>query len=222
MIFPFPEKDAANSTVLVAMKRAMNRAKRANREEISPDDLLVGLLQTIARFNVAQIGPWTIDLEEPGEVSEESAPNGVKVKYSVAAVEIFNRAAATARRDGDKRVAIVHLLVAFANETQGLMKKLRQDFSLSSAEWRSELPRWQPVGARSNGATTSPEVDTQTLEEKALLSPDEAAQLLGVHYQTIRGYIRRGQLPAFRLAGERALRIKREDLLKLLEPFSPD
>jgi hypothetical protein len=38
----------------------------------------------------------------------------------------------------------------------------------------------------------------------------------------MRGYIRSGRLPAFRLAGERAIRIRRVDLEKLLEPLSPN
>ena len=59
-------------------------------------------------------------------------------------------------------------------------------------------------------------------EEKKYFSPDEAADFLGLHVQTIRGYIRTGKLPALRLAGERALRIKREELLNLLEPFEPE
>jgi len=58
--------------------------------------------------------------------------------------------------------------------------------------------------------------------EKQFFSPDEAAEFLGVHTQTVRGYIRTGKLPALRLAGERALRIQREDLLALLEPYKPE
>lgn len=218
----YTDSNKVESGVLVAMKRAMTRAKRGNRKEIKPDDLLVGLLQTVARFDVAQIGPWIIDLEELDEVWSESATDGPKVEYGAAAVEIFDRAAATARREGDNRVTVVHLLAVFANETEGLMNELKRDFGFSAAEWRAALARWQPVDGRSDGLATSSDVPTHSSEQRSLLSPDEAAQLLGVHYQTIRGYIRRGQLPAFRLAGERALRIKREDLLKLLEPFSPE
>ena len=59
-------------------------------------------------------------------------------------------------------------------------------------------------------------------QEKQFFSPDESAEFLGVHVQTVRGYIRAGKLPAMRLAGERALRIKRDDLLALLEPYKPD
>ena len=49
------------------------------------------------------------------------------------------------------------------------------------------------------------------------LTPEQAADVLHAHVQTIRDYIRSGRLPAFRLAGERAIRIRRSDLEALLE-----
>lgn len=53
---------------------------------------------------------------------------------------------------------------------------------------------------------------------QALFTVDEAAAFLGIHHQTIRGYIKSGKLPAFRVAGEKVIRIKRDDLMGLLEP----
>ncbi len=44
---------------------------------------------------------------------------------------------------------------------------------------------------------------------------------LGLHIQTIRGYIKSAKLPALRIAGERAIRLRREDLDALLEPLQP-
>ena len=54
-----------------------------------------------------------------------------------------------------------------------------------------------------------------------LYSPEEAAEYLGVHVQTVRGWIRSGRLRASRLAGQRALRIRASDLLEVLEPIEP-
>lgn len=51
-----------------------------------------------------------------------------------------------------------------------------------------------------------------------LFSPEEAADYLNVHVQTVRAWIRSGRLRARRLAGQRALRITASDLLSLLEP----
>jgi len=56
-------------------------------------------------------------------------------------------------------------------------------------------------------------------EPKELLSVQEAADFLGLSVSTIRRYIRDGRLPAYRVAGERLLRIKRSDLEKLLDPI---
>jgi excisionase family DNA binding protein len=53
------------------------------------------------------------------------------------------------------------------------------------------------------------------------LTPEEAAEALGVHVQTVRGYVRSGKLAALRLAGERAIRIRRSDLETVLEPLVP-
>ena len=50
-----------------------------------------------------------------------------------------------------------------------------------------------------------------------ILGVEDAAEYLGVHSQTVRNYIRSGKLPAYRLAGERYLRVLRKDLLTLLE-----
>ena len=53
---------------------------------------------------------------------------------------------------------------------------------------------------------------------KGLFSVQEAAELLGLSVSTIRRYIRDGRLPAYRVAGERLLRIRRDDLGALLSP----
>ena len=53
------------------------------------------------------------------------------------------------------------------------------------------------------------------------LTPEQAADELGVHVQTVRAYVRSGKLAALRLAGERAIRIRRSDLETVLEPLVP-
>jgi excisionase family DNA binding protein len=63
------------------------------------------------------------------------------------------------------------------------------------------------------------EMASRTAER--LYSPEEAAEYLGVHVQTVRGWIRSGRLKASRLAGQRALRIRASDLGSILEPVAP-
>ena len=213
--------------IVRATQGAIARAKRRGDQEVTPDDLLIGLLQAVARFGIAFIDPWTIDLEALGEapVEEAASGGGSKAAYAPATAALFDRAAGIARQDGASKVALVHLLVAYAPEDNGFMRQLKQTYGFSATEWRAALARWRPLHANGIGSGASIDAGSQrkaSVQERALLSPDEAAAFLGVHTQTVRGYIRSGKLPAHRLAGERALRIRREDLLALLEPFVPD
>ena len=217
--------------VSIAIRSAIKRAKRRKNAEVSRDDLLIGLLQTVARFDIVQIGEITIDLEEleepHPEVSEDDAGRAdkQKVAYSPKASAVFDRAARIAKRDNSSKIGIAHLLVAFANEDNAVFARLKEKYGVSGVKWRSALSRWQPESPAK--IATSSKVGSETkspkeLNEKMFFTPDEAAVFLDVHPQTIRGYIRTGKLAALRLAGERALRIQRNDLLALLEPYKPE
>ncbi len=213
--------------VSIAIRAAIKRAKRRRSPKVTRDDLLVGLFQVIARFDIVQIGPLTIDLEELGEPLKDdtSKTNKQKVAYSSDTVAVFERAAHIARKDNSSKVELVHLLVAFAYEDSGLMAQLEEKYGISGMEWRSALSKWQPVSLEKTEPSSkigAGSKSTMEFKEKQFFSPDEAAEFLGIHTQTIRGYIRTGKLPALRLAGERALRIQREDLLALLEPYKPE
>jgi excisionase family DNA binding protein len=59
---------------------------------------------------------------------------------------------------------------------------------------------------------------TKVLPSGGYVSAEEAGASLGIHVQTLRGYIHSGKLPPQRLAGERAIRIRREDLAQLRVP----
>ena len=202
------------------MRLSIARAKRRESTEVTPDDLLGGLLQASARFGIVLVGDWTIDLDRLGEAPlDELDAKGPKVAYSAAAVALIDRAAAIARQDGAPRADMVHLLAAFAYEEDGLMGRLKADFGFDATAWRAALVAWQPTSLAR--AEREPPPRLAAAPVKALLSPDEAAGVLGVHTQTVRGYIRSGKLMAHRLAGERALRIRYQDLLALLEPSDP-
>ena len=217
--------------VSIAIRSAIKRAKRRKNAEVTRDDILIGLLQTVARFDIVQIGEITIDLEEleepHPEVSEDDAGRAdkQKVAYSPKASAVFDRAARIAKRDNSSKIGIVHLLVAFANEDNTVFARLKEKYGVSGVKWRSALSKWQPESPAK--IATSSKVGSETkspkeLNEKMFFTPDEAAVFLDVHPQTIRGYIRTGKLAALRLAGERALRIQRNDLLALLEPYKPE
>lgn len=70
------------------------------------------------------------------------------------------------------------------------------------------------AGADETNGAKPDRVGSEKKGARQYLTPEDAAETLGVRVQTIRGYIRSGRLPAFWLAGERAIRILRADLEK--------
>jgi len=195
---------------------AIFAAKQEGSEEVTPDHILLGCLRTISRFGIARIGPWGVDLEALG-VDWIRRPEGPtpKVAYSSAAVELFDRAARIAGAEGRRKVEVSDLLAAFAGEERGLMGRLKRRHGITNASWRTAISRIDEDATESRKRSTN----GSESGEREYLTPEEAAEALGIHVQTMRGYIRTERVPAFRLAGERAIRIRRSDLEKILEPL---
>ena len=198
--------------VLTATANAIAYAKNREHAEVTPDDLLLGALQAVSKLGVASFGPITVDLSKHPAVPIFNGAGDVRPRYSSAASDIFERASSIARTDTESRVRLVHILAALGVADGGLIGELRDLYDFDDADWRAALAEWDsqrepPVGARHASG--------------ALLSVDGASEALGVHQQTIRGYIRSGKLAAFRIAGERAIRVYASDLYGLLEPLEP-
>lgn len=196
---------------------AILAAKQAGASEVTPDHLLLGCLRAISRFGIASLGSWDLDLEALGidwvRVPDAASP---KVAYSEATVELFNRATRIAKSSGEAAVEVSHLLAAFAGEEAGLMAELKRTYGITGASWRGAVALLDI----DRHAETRPEsAGKQRDREREYLTPEEAAEVLGIHVQTMRGYIRSERIPAFRVAGERAIRILRSDLKKVLEPL---
>jgi excisionase family DNA binding protein len=189
-----------------AVAFAIEQALKKGLPEVGPDELLLGCLRAVSQFGIAQIGPWALDLEALGVEWLNLPSKAHKVAYSDAAVEVFDLAARIAKANGGGAMSLEHLLAAFAGRESGLMGKLSRDYGITSAGWRTAVARLTPPVTAGTASTE-------------YLSPEGAAEALGIHVQTLRGYVRSGKLPARRLAGERAIRIRREDLDKLLEPL---
>jgi len=190
-------------------------AQQRGSDEVTPDHVLLGCLRAISRFGIATLGPWNLDLESLG-VDWVQQPEGprAKVAYSPEAVDLFDRAAQIARSGGGTGVTVNDLLAAFATEEVGLMGQLKRDHGITSAGWRGAIAR---LGAEETNGARPEAAEKKSARE--YLTPEEAAEALGIHVQTMRGYIRSGRLPAFRVAGERAIRIRRADLEQVLEPL---
>jgi excisionase family DNA binding protein len=98
--------------------------------------------------------------------------------------------------------------------------RVTKPLALDASGWRRLLAAIEPV--TTPAPTSATDSSTSATRGDDLLSPEQAAAELGVHIQTLRGYIRRGKLAAFRLAGERVIRIRRDDLAALLaQPVEP-
>jgi excisionase family DNA binding protein len=203
----------------LAISFAIAQAKRRNLADVGLDELLLGCLQAVSQFGIAQVGDWAFDLEELGvDWIEQPDRSGVKVAYSQPAVDLFDRAARIARADGRGAMRVYHLLAAFAGETEGLMGSLKQTQGITSAGWRAAVAKlWQPPDDTNPPERESPMAGAA----KDYLTPEEAAEALSIHVQTLRAYVRSGKLPALRLAGERAIRIRRTDLETVMEPLVP-
>ena len=219
--------DPAN--LLAGAAHAIERARSRGADRIEPDDLLAGLLLAVSRFGIVDFGPLAIDLEPLELQFDLPTPEpSVKPAYSPEAAAVFDRAARIARGDGAGLLAPIHLLVALGDPSIPIFARIAHLYRLDSASWRRLLAGIEPGPGRRRGvpgdaggntpadrAASSAHGGKPRAED--LLSPEEAAALLGLHIQTLRGYIRSGRLPAFRVAGQRAIRLNREDVLGLLE-----
>jgi excisionase family DNA binding protein len=196
---------------------AIFAAKQRGADQVTPDHILLGCLRAISRFGIADLGPWRLDLEALG-VDWVHQPDGPrpKVAYSQEAVDLFDRAALIAKSAGDASVSVNHLLAAFAAEEGGLMGELKSTHGITSASWRATVAR---LGAGETNVARPDHVESEKKSAREYLTTEVAAETLGIHVQTMRAYIRSGRLPAFRLAGERAIRIRHVDLEKILEPL---
>lgn len=196
---------------------AVALAKRRGLREVGADELLLGCLRVISRFGIVQLGPWTFDLETLGmDWLDRPEKNGAKVAYSQAVVDILDLAARIARSE-ESTIHVEHVLAAFADQDGGLMRDLKKTHGITSSSWRTAIAsRKQDAGEEREQQPSSRRV------VRDYLTPEDAAEELGVHVQTLRAYVRSGKLPAHRLAGERAIRIRRIDLEKILEPLQPD
>ena len=201
----------------LAASFAIFAAKQVGADEVGPDHLLVGCFRAISRFGIATVGAWSFDLESLG-VDWLRPPDGPrpKVAYSLETVALFDRAAQIAKSVGDRATGVNHLLAAFAAEEAGLMSKLKREHGITNASWRAAVAR---IGREESAPAMQPAASDLRNTMREYLTPEEAADVLGIHVQTMRSYIRTARVPAFRMAGERAIRIRRADLEKVLEPL---
>jgi excisionase family DNA binding protein len=176
------------------------------------DIYFLSYLRQMSRFGYFTFGPIHIDVAVVEDIVIRNlvkAPPGTQGSHGWAGdfdfVDFSRRLMSEVERSGRRRIDELHYLLTFMRLERGLPKRVFGELGVSPSEVEEYARRGGPV--------------QQALEK--LFSPEEAAEYLNIHVQTVRAWIRSGRLRARRLTGQRALRITATDLQSVLEPVSP-
>lgn len=174
---------------------------------VTLDLLFLVYLRRHGRFGYFTYGPLTIDIRVIGDIVDRTFPRGAAGEpvYSDDLVRFTVTLSEEVQRSGHRRVDELHFLLAFMRTPEGLPARVFGELGVTAE---------QVAAFARSGNRQPPNVEK-------LFTPEEAADYLGVHVQTVRGWIRSGRLRASRLAGQRALRITLPDLESVLEPVDP-
>lgn len=198
-----------NSTFLADVQRTLSAlAEEYGSPEATLDLFFLAYLLRTSRFGYFTYGPVTIDVrlieDLIARTTERRMQPGSSVRpgYSDDALRFFKVLSAEVEASGRHRIDELHFLLAFMKIGEGVPASVFSELGVSPQAVRSFVPESRSADRR-------------------LYSPEEAADYLGVHVKTVRGWIRSGRLPASRLAGQRVLRIRSADLERVLEPVDP-
>jgi len=202
------DRPAIDDSFLYDLQIQTTRLANALSIDASADLVFLVYLRRMARFGFFTFGPITVDVDMVEEVVQRTAPRCTahgpnEHEYTDDYVRFSRRLIDGVRRSGRRRIDELHFLLAFMRTPEGLPARVFGELGVTP-EQVEEFARNRP------GA------EPARLEK--LYSPEEAADYLGVHVQTVRAWIRSGRLPASRLAGQRALRIRASALSSVLEP----
>lgn len=186
-------------------------AQDLSSAEATLDMFFLAYLDVTSRFGFFNFGPVTIDVRLIEDIVYGSAPRlranaAERPGYADDLVRFFGRLSQEAARSGRRRIDELTLLLTFMRTTEGLPGRVFGELGVRPEDVEA-------FAQRRGGVADRP--------REQLYSPEEAADYLGVHVKTVRGWIRSGRLPASRLAGQRALRIRASDLERVLEPVDP-
>ena len=161
------------------------------------DGMFLAFLRAAAPFGDRRVGPISINV---AVVEEAFRSRGRKAgsEYSAFSKELINEV----RRSGRQRVDALHYLFTFMRSGEGIASEVFGELGVSPEQVDRALQE----------PPSNPAKDE-------LLTPEEVAEYLKVHVETVRGWIRSGRLPARRIAGLRVLRIRKGDAEGLLQPL---
>lgn len=183
-------------------------ARQMGSDAITVDLQFLVFLERHARFGYFHFGPISIDVRMIREIVERQPQGRTESRAAMDddMVRFSRMLIAEAARSGGRRIDELHYLFAFMRWKEGLPGRVFGELGVT--------PEQVEAYARSGR-------EPQPVQPEKLYSPEEAAEYLGVHVQTVRAWIRSGRLKASRLAGQRALRIRATDLQSVLEPVDP-
>lgn len=176
---------------------------------LSIDAIFVSFLRHTSRFGAFSFGPITLDL---AMVEDAAARYGAPPDQTLSRGEndarerFWGLVVEEQRRSGRRSIDELHVLLAFMRLNWGLAGRIFGELGVT--------PQQVEAAARGGGRAQ------EGLEK--LYTPEEVAEYLGVHVQTVRAWIRSGRLRAQRLAGQRALRVRASDLDGVLEPVDAE
>ena len=198
--------------LLAELQRELGRlAREFDAAEVTLDLMFLAFLLKTSRFGYFTYGPITIDVRLIEDLVRRTVPRaeepggGAQAPYSDDMLRFFRVLSDELERSGQRRLDEAHVLLALMQVNEGIPGRVFAELGVDAEAVR----RYSPVG------------EPAAVSGK-LYSPEEAAEYLGVHVKTVRNWIRAGRLPARRLAGQRALRIRAADLERILEPVNPD
>ena len=176
---------------------------------ITVDIWFLAYLRSLARFGYFSFGPVSIDVNLVESIVDATTPRMPQGESGPPpmgddVVRFSKLLMSEVRRDGRKRIDELGMLLAFMRLNEGLPGRVFSELGVTPEQ----------VEEYARNRSQEPALEK-------LYSPEEAAEYLNVHVQTVRTWIRTGRLRARRLAGQRALRITASDLQSVLEPLDP-
>jgi excisionase family DNA binding protein len=210
-----PEQDPAEEgrpPFLQGMARQMALIRHAYPDlgALSLDYLFVCFLNECARLGRFVYGPIVIEVRVVEAIFEREyprrKPGDPPAPFDEPYRHFYERLSAEVTRSGRRRIDDLHWLMTFMRTTEGLPARVFGELGIRP----EDVDRI--ISAGGQRAETTP----TGLER--LYSPEEIADYLGVHVQTVRAWVRSGRLPARRIFGQRSLRIRKSDLDAVLLP----
>src|SRR5574341_157541 len=223
---PRMRRPGAELSTYREVREVFERAEAVAREEgtnVTADHVALGVLRAAdpsGAMVLRELGIGEPDLRQPGR-GPASAPGGARVCWGSQLQPIIQAAAEEAWQLGSRLTRSAHVLLGLVASGQSMLPGLLAARGVTLDVLRARV-RDAVASSPSPSSASAPETSRSGAgtSSRELFTVDQAAEFLGVHHQTLRGYIKSGKLQAYRLAGEKVLRIKREDLMALLEPVA--